>query len=53
MKAINIQWDLEDMEWFHRLPTEMEIPDDIDEDEIADYLSDETGLCHLGFDLIE
>lgn len=47
-RATNIQWDTdgEDID----LPTEMDIPADIeDEDEISDYISDETGFCHFGF----
>ncbi len=38
------------------LPTkmEMEIPDDVEDDEIEEYISDEisnrTGFCHLGFE---
>jgi len=41
MKVTNIIWetDGEDVE----LPNEMEIPNSVDEEEIADYLSDETG----------
>ena len=41
MKAINIKWatDGEDVQ----LPSEMEIPSNIEEDEVTDYLSDETG----------
>lgn len=41
MKVTNIIWetDGEDVE----LPNEMEIPSSVDEEEIADYLSDETG----------
>lgn len=62
MKAINIQWDidLEEDETYEEvleeigLPTEIEIPDDIeDEDEISDYISDITGYCHYGYELIE
>lgn len=52
MKAINIKWDTdgEDVS----LPTEIEIPEGMeDEDEISDFLSDETGFCHMGFDLDE
>lgn len=39
---------------FMELPTEMEIPKEIenDEDAISDYLSDETGFCHYGFELV-
>lgn len=55
MKATNIKWDTDgDMEILYQLPTEMEIPEDmIDEEEISDYLSDVTGFCHYGFDLVD
>ena len=48
MKAINIKWDTDgDLECLHTLPTEMEIPEGMtDEDEISDWLSDTEGLCH-------
>lgn len=61
MKAINIQWDVQDDDELtaaeisailERLPTEIDLPDGMeDEDEIGDYLSDMTGFCHFGFDL--
>lgn len=68
MKAINIKWDVtdsaEDMtkeemdEILSTLPTEAEIPsylitdeDDLLED-ISDWLSDEYGFCHDGFELV-
>ena len=36
------------------LPDEIEIPENItDMDEISDYLSDQTGYCHKGFDILE
>ena len=56
MKATNIIWDTDgDMEILSTLPTEIEIPSDIedDEDEISDYLSDVTGFCHKGFALTD
>lgn len=54
MKAINIKWDTDgDMELLEQLPTKMEIPEGIiDEEEISDYLTDEIGFCHEGFDLV-
>lgn len=68
MKAINIKWDVidgaEDMtkeemdEILSTLPTEVEIPSYLitDEDDsledISDWLSDEYGFCHFGFDLL-
>lgn len=55
MKAINILWDVDDDEKeLVSLPNEIDIPEGMtDEDEISDYLSDETGFCHKGFDLID
>jgi hypothetical protein len=60
MKAINIEWDLSDDDLEEsdleniNLPTEIEIPEDMtDEEEISDYLSDVTGFCHYGFELVE
>ena len=68
MKAINIKWDVtdgaEDMtkeemdEILSTLPTEVEIPSylitDEDDllDDISDWLSDEYGFCHDGFELV-
>ena len=60
MKAVNIKWDTDgDMELLEELPTEVEIPDylitdDKDDllDDISDWLSDEYGFCHFGFELV-
>lgn len=50
MKATNIIWDIDDPEDAKYLPTEIEIPNGMtDEDDISDYLSDTTGFCHEGF----
>ena len=61
MKATNIQWDTDgDNEALETLPTEIEIPEkilkDCDGEEeiveaISDYISDETGFCHYGFEI--
>ena len=54
MKAINIIWDTDGEEV--NLPNEIEIPDWVDkedDDEISDYLSDITGFCHFGFELVD
>ena len=53
--ATNIKWDTDgDKEVFKKLPTEIEIPKGMtDEEEISDYLSDVTGYCHFGFVLEE
>lgn len=60
LKAINIKWDT-DREVFNELSTEMIIPDELEEmykkdkefalEEISDWLSDETGFCHGGFEI--
>lgn len=62
LKAINTKWDTDgDEEVLQDLPTEMIIPDDLEEmykkdkeyalEEISDWLSDETGFCHAEFEL--
>lgn len=62
LKAINIKWDTDgDMEVFNELPTEIIVPDELEEmykkdkeyalEEISDWLSDETGFCHAGFEI--
>lgn len=62
LKAINIKWDTDgDKEMLNELPTEMIISDELEEmykkdkeyalEEISDWLSDETGFCHAGFEL--
>ena len=60
MKAINIKWYVtdgaEDMtereikEILGTLPTEVEIPKEIDFEDVSDWLSDTYGFCHFGFD---
>ena len=55
MKAVNIQWDVDETEELENLPAEIEIPDEIAnseyEDAISDYITDVTGFCHWGYDL--
>ena len=55
MKATNTKWDTDgDMELLEELPTKIELPCGMtDEDEISDWLSDQTGFCHDGFCLVE
>lgn len=54
MKAINILWDVDYPDELDDLPAEVTIPQDLgdDEDAISDYLSDVTGFCHKGFQLV-
>lgn len=54
MLATEIKWDTDgDTEALASLPTEVEIPQDIadqdDDDAISDWLSDTFGYCHFGF----
>ena len=53
MKATNIKWDVDgEQELLDELPKEIPIPIGmVDEDEISDYISNQTGFCHYGFDL--
>lgn len=57
MKAINIKWDVDSEEELEFLPTEIDIPEELAdeeyEEEISDYLSDVTGYCHKGFCLAD
>ena len=54
MKAINIIWDIDFEEDLENLPTEIEIPYGMtDEEEISDCITDETGFCHCGFELVD
>lgn len=53
MKAVNIKWDVNDEEDLYYLPSELNIPVGmIDENEISDFLSKVTGFCHTGFELV-
>ena len=51
--AYEIKWDTDgDQEMLDGLPKEIRIPDGmVDDEEISDHLSDETGFCHAGFKL--
>lgn len=61
MKAVNIQWDIDYPEELEELPSAIEIPEDIiDEDDyegtldaISDYITDCTGYCHKGFNIVK
>ena len=50
MRAINIKWDTDgDEEILKTLPKEMDIPDDVDEENVADWLSDRDRFLCLWF----
>lgn len=53
MKAKNIKWDTDgDKKLLKTLPKEMEILGNLIEvEEISEYLSDQTGYCHYGFEI--
>ena len=64
LKAINIKWDTDgDEEVLQDLPTKMIIPDYLEDwyssdieyamEEISDWLSEETGFCHDGFEIVK
>lgn len=47
LRAVGIEWDTDGEEV--NLPTEMDVPDYLYEEEISDWLTEETGFCHKGF----
>lgn len=51
--AYDIMWDTDgDKDVFDELPRKIEVPEEmVDDEEISDYVSDETGFCHSGFRL--
>lgn len=64
LKAINIKWDTDgDEKVLQDLPTEMILPVGLEEDyysdmkdimeDISDWLSEETGFCHDGFEIVK
>lgn len=53
LKAVDIDWDVDSEDERDLLPSEIEIPEEmVDEEDISDYLSDVTGFCHKGFRLV-
>lgn len=57
MKVVNIKWVTDGSDIV--LPLEMEIPEEfigengVDEDLVSDWISDETGWLHDGFEIVE
>lgn len=51
MKAVNIMWDIDEDIVDGSLPDTVEIPNEIDEEDVADYLSDTYEFCVFGFDI--
>lgn len=63
-RVYDIKWDLDDLEDVNRVPNEMivevsaEDVDDLNDEEdvdyyISDYISDEVGFCHAGYECTE
>lgn len=57
-KAINIMWDYDEDEFggtaqWLGLPDHVEIPDDVDDEDVADWLSDEYEFCVFSFDIVK
>lgn len=60
MLVTNIDWDVDEdvyedgySEDDLGLPTEVEVPDDVDPDDVADWLSDEYGFCINSFQILD
>lgn len=57
MKAINIDWCLDNDDYINLNeqdilpPTEVDIPDGVEEDDVVDYLSDEYGYLVNSFEI--
>lgn len=49
-KAIDIKWETDDEDIC--LPNEIAIPEHVDNDDVGEYLSDETGFLHDGYKLV-
>jgi len=58
LKAVNIEWEVDSKEDLDYLPSEIIIPEEYEKndtdmiEEISDYISNETGFCHNGFELV-
>lgn len=48
LRRVKVEWDT-DGETVDSLPTEVEIPDEVTDEEISDWLSNEYGFCHKGY----
>lgn len=49
MLVSNIIWAVDEAEDLERLPVQVEVPDDVDEEDIADWLSDQYGYLIESF----
>ena len=57
-RLVEVCWDTSDGDW-SPLPGDLDlpvigsVPDNIEEDDISDYLSDKWGYCHFGWNFVE
>lgn len=49
MLVVNIAWSVDETEDLEELPVQVEVPDDVDEEDIADWLSDQYGYLIESF----
>ena len=58
-RLVEVKWDTNgDLGIWHDpldcgLPEVVDVPGDIHEDDISDYLSDKWGYCHFGWNFVE
>ena len=53
MRAVDIKWETDgDKAALESLPTEIQLPRDVGPDAVDDYLSDQTGWLHRGYELL-
>lgn len=43
--TVKVDWDVDDKSDLKYLPKTVEIPGNVDEEDVSDYLSDEYGFC--------
>lgn len=49
MLVVNIAWSVDETEDLEELPVEVEVPDEVNEEDIADWLSDQYGYLIESF----
>ncbi len=49
MLVVNIAWSVDETEDLEELPVQVEVPDEVDEEDIADWLSDQYGYLIESF----
>lgn len=49
MLVVNIAWSVDETEDLEELPVQVEVPDEVNEEDIADWLSDQYGYLIESF----